>query len=234
MPAISPTSSSTRSWRASLCYLTRKEAPFRFIDTHAGAGRYDLSSDEARRSPEWREGIARVLTARPTAQVARALAPLSSGRRSARRRRPAASLSGLAGDRPDAHAGAGSHRALRGEPRRTREVDRCAWARRAAQHRRHGRLCRAQRLPAAQGAPRHRADRPAVRDARRSRQHRDALSSTRCANGRPGPTSRGVRSATLEPTPAFSMRSPRSARRTSCGSNSTSALGRSARMARSR
>jgi 23S rRNA A2030 N6-methylase RlmJ len=30
-----------------LVYLTRKEAPFRFIDTHAGAGRYDLASVEA-------------------------------------------------------------------------------------------------------------------------------------------------------------------------------------------
>ena len=52
-----------------LVHLKRKEAPFRFIDTHAGAGRYDLSGDEARRSPEWREGIARVLMARPPAPV---------------------------------------------------------------------------------------------------------------------------------------------------------------------
>lgn len=52
-----------------LVHLKRKEAPFRFIDTHAGAGRYDLSGDEARRSPEWREGIARVLTAAPTGPV---------------------------------------------------------------------------------------------------------------------------------------------------------------------
>jgi 23S rRNA (adenine2030-N6)-methyltransferase len=58
-----------------LVHLTRKEAPFRFVDTHAGAGRYDFSSDEARRSPEWREGIARVLTARPPAPVAELLRP---------------------------------------------------------------------------------------------------------------------------------------------------------------
>ena len=44
-----------------LVYLARKESPFRFIDTHAGAGRYDLASAEAKRSPEWREGIARLL-----------------------------------------------------------------------------------------------------------------------------------------------------------------------------
>ena len=58
-----------------LVYLTRKESPFRFIDTHAGAGRYGLASAEAKRSPEWREGIARILTARPPAPVAELLRP---------------------------------------------------------------------------------------------------------------------------------------------------------------
>ena len=60
-----------------LVYLTRKDSPFRFIDTHAGAGRYDLASEEAKRLPEWREGIARVLTARPSAPVAELLRALS-------------------------------------------------------------------------------------------------------------------------------------------------------------
>ena len=58
-----------------LVYLTRKESPFRFIDTHAGAGRYDLASEEAKRSPEWRDGIARVLMTRPPAPVAELLRP---------------------------------------------------------------------------------------------------------------------------------------------------------------
>jgi 23S rRNA (adenine2030-N6)-methyltransferase len=58
-----------------LVYLTRKESPFRFIDTHAGAGRFDPASAEAKRSPEWREGIARILTGRPPAQVAELLGP---------------------------------------------------------------------------------------------------------------------------------------------------------------
>jgi 23S rRNA (adenine2030-N6)-methyltransferase len=58
-----------------LVYLARKEAPFRYIDTHAGAGRYDLSSEEARRSPEWRDGVARFVKARPPAPVAALLAP---------------------------------------------------------------------------------------------------------------------------------------------------------------
>ena len=64
-----------------LVYLTQKDAPFRFIDTHAGAGRYDLRSAEARRSPEWRDGIARVLKASPPAPIARLTRALySSGR----------------------------------------------------------------------------------------------------------------------------------------------------------
>ena len=47
-----------------LTYLQEKPAPFRVIDTHAGAGRYDLTGDEARRSGEWLTGIARVMQAR--------------------------------------------------------------------------------------------------------------------------------------------------------------------------
>jgi 23S rRNA (adenine2030-N6)-methyltransferase len=58
-----------------LVYLTRKESPFRFVDTHAGAGRFDLMSAEAKRSPEWREGIARILKAHPPAPVAELLRP---------------------------------------------------------------------------------------------------------------------------------------------------------------
>jgi 23S rRNA (adenine2030-N6)-methyltransferase len=58
-----------------LVYLTRKESPFRFIDTHAGAGRFNLASKEAKRSPEWRDGIARVLLASPPAPVAELMRP---------------------------------------------------------------------------------------------------------------------------------------------------------------
>ncbi len=46
-----------------LVYLTRKDAPLRFIDTHAGIGSYDLSADESQRTGEWRDGIGRVLEA---------------------------------------------------------------------------------------------------------------------------------------------------------------------------
>ncbi|ANW04269.1 23S rRNA (adenine(2030)-N(6))-methyltransferase RlmJ [Bradyrhizobium icense] len=47
-----------------LTYLQEKQAPFRVIDTHAGAGRYDLTAEEARRGGEWLTGIARVMQAR--------------------------------------------------------------------------------------------------------------------------------------------------------------------------
>ena len=40
-----------------LLYLTRKPAPLRFIDTHAGIGLYDLSGDEAAKTGESRGGI---------------------------------------------------------------------------------------------------------------------------------------------------------------------------------
>ncbi len=43
-----------------LDYLRGKPAAFRVIDTHAGAGLYDLAGPEAARSGEWRDGIARL------------------------------------------------------------------------------------------------------------------------------------------------------------------------------
>src|SRR5438309_8196527 len=47
-----------------LVYLHDKPAAFRVLDTHAGAGRYDLTSEEARRGGEWLTGIARIMQAR--------------------------------------------------------------------------------------------------------------------------------------------------------------------------
>ncbi|MCZ2328575.1 23S rRNA (adenine(2030)-N(6))-methyltransferase RlmJ [Bartonella sp. F02] len=43
-------------------YLKRKEKAFRVIDTHAGIGLYDLSSLEAQKTGEWREGVGRLLS----------------------------------------------------------------------------------------------------------------------------------------------------------------------------
>jgi 23S rRNA (adenine2030-N6)-methyltransferase len=44
-------------------YLKLKPAAFRVIDTHAGIGRYSLTGDEARRSPEWIDGVGKLLKA---------------------------------------------------------------------------------------------------------------------------------------------------------------------------
>jgi 23S rRNA (adenine2030-N6)-methyltransferase len=46
-----------------LVHLHGKPAAFRVIDTHAGAGVYDLAGEEASRSGEWRAGIGRLLAA---------------------------------------------------------------------------------------------------------------------------------------------------------------------------
>jgi 23S rRNA (adenine2030-N6)-methyltransferase len=55
-----------------LAHLRAKPARFRVIDTHAGAGLYDLAGPQASRSLEWRSGIERVLTA-PIGAPARVL-----------------------------------------------------------------------------------------------------------------------------------------------------------------
>jgi 23S rRNA (adenine2030-N6)-methyltransferase len=47
-----------------LTYLQDKPAAFRVIDTHAGAGLYDLTGEEAQRGGEWLTGIARLMQAR--------------------------------------------------------------------------------------------------------------------------------------------------------------------------
>ena len=44
-----------------LNYLKLKAAPFRVIDTHAGAGRYRLDQDEAAKTGEWHHGIGRLV-----------------------------------------------------------------------------------------------------------------------------------------------------------------------------
>src|SRR6266436_5271516 len=46
-----------------LVHLRAKPAAFRVIDTHAGAGLYDLAGPEALRSLEWRDGIGRLISA---------------------------------------------------------------------------------------------------------------------------------------------------------------------------
>jgi 23S rRNA (adenine2030-N6)-methyltransferase len=58
-----------------LIYLQDKPAAFRVIDTHAGAGLYDLTSDEASRGGEWITGIARLMQARFSDKALALLAP---------------------------------------------------------------------------------------------------------------------------------------------------------------
>jgi 23S rRNA (adenine2030-N6)-methyltransferase len=58
-----------------LTYLQEKPAAFRVIDTHAGAGVYDLTSDEGRRGGEWLTGIARVMQARFSEKTAPLVKP---------------------------------------------------------------------------------------------------------------------------------------------------------------
>lgn len=47
--------------------LKLKPKPLFYLDTHAGRGWYDLRGEDAMRSGEWREGIARVARAQPRA-----------------------------------------------------------------------------------------------------------------------------------------------------------------------
>jgi 23S rRNA (adenine2030-N6)-methyltransferase len=47
--------------------LARKPAPLFVLDTHAGAGHYDLTHGPAERSGEWRSGIGRLLDDTPAA-----------------------------------------------------------------------------------------------------------------------------------------------------------------------
>lgn len=61
-------------------YLQRKNGGVLFLDTHAGAGRYDLASDHARKTGEHRDGVARVLAApEPPRALARYLDLVRAG-----------------------------------------------------------------------------------------------------------------------------------------------------------
>src|SRR5271156_5707010 len=149
-----------------LVYLTRKESPFRFVDTPAGAGRFDLASAEAKRSPEWREGIARILKAQPPAPVAELLRPYLE----------AVGPRDIEG-RPLLYPGSPAIAQTL-----MRAQDRIALCEANPDEREAliAALGRAQRLFPAEGARRNRPDRPAVRSARRGERRR-AGSRTRAA-----------------------------------------------------
>jgi 23S rRNA (adenine2030-N6)-methyltransferase len=56
-------------------YLRQKDKPFRVIDTHAGIGDYDLSSEEAQKTGEWQDGIGRLIDSKLPGAIAPLLAP---------------------------------------------------------------------------------------------------------------------------------------------------------------
>jgi 23S rRNA (adenine2030-N6)-methyltransferase len=58
-----------------LTHLGEKAAAFRVIDTHAGTGLYDLASEPATRTGEWRDGIGRLIDATLPDDIRALLAP---------------------------------------------------------------------------------------------------------------------------------------------------------------
>ncbi|TMJ06182.1 MAG: 23S rRNA (adenine(2030)-N(6))-methyltransferase RlmJ [Alphaproteobacteria bacterium] len=58
-----------------IAHLKEKPAAFRVIDTHAGAGVYDLAGPEAARTGEWREGIGKLMTAELAPALRQLLSP---------------------------------------------------------------------------------------------------------------------------------------------------------------
>ena len=56
-------------------YLKLKDKAFRVIDTHAGTGVYDLSSEEAQKTGEWHGGIGRLLETKLSSEAQALLAP---------------------------------------------------------------------------------------------------------------------------------------------------------------
>jgi 23S rRNA (adenine2030-N6)-methyltransferase len=69
-----------------LVHMNAKETPYRMIDTHAGAGRYDLGGEKARATGEAASGIARLLADPPGGKPGALLAPyLDAVRKSAPR-----------------------------------------------------------------------------------------------------------------------------------------------------
>jgi 23S rRNA (adenine2030-N6)-methyltransferase len=53
-----------------IALLSRKEQPFASIDTHAGLGLYDLRGDQATRTGEWLQGVARLWEAKDVPPLA--------------------------------------------------------------------------------------------------------------------------------------------------------------------
>ena len=59
-------------------YMQKKDKAFRVLDTHAGIGLYDLSTEEAQKTGEWQDGIGRLMEAELPPKAAELLAPYLS------------------------------------------------------------------------------------------------------------------------------------------------------------
>jgi 23S rRNA (adenine2030-N6)-methyltransferase len=59
-------------------YMQQKDKAFRVLDTHAGIGLYDMSSEEAQKTGEWRDGIGRLINADLPKEAAEILEPYIS------------------------------------------------------------------------------------------------------------------------------------------------------------
>lgn len=58
-----------------LLHLWVKPTAFRYIETHAASGLYDLSSPEAQKTAEWRGGIGKIAVANPPPDAKEIIAP---------------------------------------------------------------------------------------------------------------------------------------------------------------
>lgn len=58
-----------------LLYLARKQAPLRYIETHAGGGLYDLAGPQAEKTAEWRAGVLRLASSPLEPQAQALIAP---------------------------------------------------------------------------------------------------------------------------------------------------------------
>jgi 23S rRNA (adenine2030-N6)-methyltransferase len=58
-----------------LMYLKRKDSPLHYLETHAGAGIYDLAGDSALKTNEWRNGIGRLAACPPKPPILDLLQP---------------------------------------------------------------------------------------------------------------------------------------------------------------
>ena len=183
-------------------YLKQKDKAFRVIDTHAGEGLYDLSSREAQKTGEWRDGIGRLLAA-PLAGEARRLARALSRR--GRGRRPKRATSPAIPARPSIvrHLLRKQDRltAIELHPQDARRLESAVCRRLSGPRHRARRLARARRPSAAQGKARAGPGRSALRGGRRVR-----APGRRAAQGAPALAGRHLRAV-------VSAQGPQGARR---------------------